>query len=72
MSFINIWKVAGELHNPKNITVGSDSPLAVLNAAFHWSPSLILMLLYPFLRSSLVKYFACESLSTRSAMSGKG
>ena len=34
------WKVAGELHSPKNITVGSKSPRFVENAAFHWSPSL--------------------------------
>jgi hypothetical protein len=29
------WKVAGELHSPKNITVGLKSPLLVLKAAFH-------------------------------------
>ena len=52
------WNVAGELHIPKNITVGSKSPQLVLNAAFHWSPSLILTLLYPHRTSSLVKYLA--------------
>ena len=35
MSSIIAWKVAGELHSPKNITVGSNSPLFVLKAAFH-------------------------------------
>ena len=72
MSFMNIWNVAGELHSPKNMTVGSKSPNGVLKAAFHWSPFLIRILLYPFRRSSLVKNFACWSLSIRSAISGSG
>jgi hypothetical protein len=29
------WKVAGELHMPKNMTVGTNKPLLVLKAAFH-------------------------------------
>ena len=45
-SFMNRWKVAGELHRPKNITVGLNSPLLVMKAAFHWSPSRMQMLLY--------------------------
>ncbi|KIJ48737.1 hypothetical protein M422DRAFT_162471, partial [Sphaerobolus stellatus SS14] len=45
MSFIIVWKVAGLLVSPKNITKGSNSPLLVLNAAFHSSPSLIRTLL---------------------------
>ena len=40
-SFMNRWKVAGEFESPKNITVGSNSPFGVMNAAFHSSPSLI-------------------------------
>ena len=47
MSSIIAWNVAGELHIPNNITVGSKSPLFILKATFHWSPSLILTLLYP-------------------------
>jgi hypothetical protein len=43
--FIIIWKVAGKFVNPKNMTVGSKSPLGVKKAAFHSSPGLILMLL---------------------------
>jgi len=43
--YIIAWNVAGELHIPKNITVGSKSPQLVVNAPFHWSPSLIRMLL---------------------------
>ena len=57
-SSIMAWNVAGELHISKNITVGSKSPHLVLKATFHWSPSLILMLLYPHRTSSLVKYLA--------------
>src|SRR5258708_40194105 len=53
--FIIIWKVAGELVSPKNITVGSKSPSGVRNAAFHSSPSLIRTLLYPHRMSNLVK-----------------
>src|SRR5258708_1342488 len=44
--FIIIWKVAGELVSPKNITVGSKSPSGVRNATFHSSPSLMRTLLY--------------------------
>src|SRR6266404_4900900 len=54
MVFIIIWKVAGEFVSLKNITVGSNSPSGVRKAAFHSSPSLILILLYPHLTSTLV------------------
>ena len=72
ISFIIVWKVAGELHKPKNITVGSNNPLFVLNATFHWSPSLIQMLLYPHCTSSLVKYIAPANLSVSSEIRGSG
>src|SRR6266481_4939975 len=55
MWFIVCWKVAGELVRPKNITCGSNNPFGVLNAAFHSSPFLIRMLLYPHRISNLVK-----------------
>src|SRR6266404_6107500 len=55
MVFIIIWKVVGEFVSPKNITVGSNKPSGVRNAAFHSSPSLILMLLYPHRTSTFVK-----------------
>jgi hypothetical protein len=45
IKFIMVWKVARELVSPKNITVGSNRPSLVMNAAFHSSPSLIRMLL---------------------------
>src|SRR6266436_528814 len=54
MVFIIIWKVAGELVRPKNITVGSNNPSGVRKAAFHLSPSLMRILLYPQWTSTLV------------------
>ncbi len=33
--FIMVWNVMGELVSPKNIMVGSYSPLFVVNTAFH-------------------------------------
>ncbi|PFH45535.1 hypothetical protein AMATHDRAFT_103860, partial [Amanita thiersii Skay4041] len=48
MSFIIVWNVTGEFFvSPKNMTRGSNNPLLVLKAAFHSSPSLIRILLYP-------------------------
>ena len=49
-----VWKLAGEFVSPKNITVGSNNPSGVRNDAFHSSPSLIWMLLYPHQMSSVV------------------
>lgn len=72
MSLMCAWKVAGEFVSPKNITVGSNNPLFVTNVAFHSSPSLIRMLLYPCHTSSLVNILAPWSRSTSSGMSGSG
>src|SRR5258708_37468786 len=47
MSFIIIWKVAGELHSPKNMTSGLKSPRFVEKAPFHSSPSFSQTLLKP-------------------------
>src|SRR6266481_6490667 len=55
MVFIIIWNVAGEFVRPKNMTVGSNSPSGVRKVAFHSSPSLIWMLLYPHRMSTFVK-----------------
>jgi len=66
------WKVAGELVSPKNITVGSKSPLLHMKAALYSSPSLILMLLKAHWISSLVKYLAVLTLLSTSEMSGNG
>jgi len=71
-SFIIAWKVAGEFVNPKYMTVGSYAPMCVINAAFHSSPSLILTLLYPYLKSNFINTFLFPTLSNISAMRGKG
>ena len=55
MWFVNAWKVVSELVRLKNITVGSYRPLLVLKAAFHLSPSVMWMLLYPHHMSILEK-----------------
>ena len=55
-SIIN-WNVTGEFVNPKNMTIGSNSPQFVQNAAFRLSPTLIQMLLYPHRMSSFVNIF---------------
>ena len=66
------WNVAGELVRPKNITFGSYSPYLVLNAALCWSPSLILMLLYPQRMLNFEKMFASLTCVISSGISGKG
>ena len=71
-SFIIIWKVARELVNLKYITVGSYAPICIVNAAFHLSPSLILTLLYPYLRSSFINTFLFPTPSSISIIRGKG
>ena len=69
---MNPWKVAGELVSPKNMTVGSNRPLLVWKAAFHLSPSLIRILLYPYYTLSLVKHVESLSLSISSGINGSG
>ena len=54
MVFIIIWNVARELVRPKDMTVGSNNPLWVRNAAFPSLPFLIQMLLYPQQMSTIV------------------
>src|SRR6267154_5815974 len=53
--FIMDWKVVGELVSPKNIMVGSYSPLLVVKAAFHSWPFFTRTALYPHQISNLVK-----------------
>ena len=62
----------GELDNLKNMTVGSNNPLEVMKAAFHWSPSLIRMLLYLDWMSNFVKSWASLTLLIRSDIKGRG
>src|SRR6266403_6415227 len=68
--FIIIWKVAGEFVSAKNITVGSNRPSGVRKAAFHLSPSLIRMLLYPHWTSTLVNNVHPRSRSITWGISG--
>ena len=70
MVFIIIWKVAGKFVSPKNMTVGSKSPSEVRKAAFHLSPGLMQMLLYPHQISNLVNREHPASLSTTDGISG--
>ena len=72
MWFINAWKVARELHRPKNITVDSNSPRGVTNTAFHLSSGLMRTLLYPHWISILVKINDPLSLSIRLEISSSG
>ena len=62
--------MAGELHNPKNITIGLNSPRGAMKTAFHLSSDLMRMLLYPHWMSILVKINDPLSLSIKSEMSG--
>ena len=43
--FIIVWNIAKEFISPKNITIGSNNPSGVMNAAFHSSLSFIYTLL---------------------------
>src|SRR6266550_9216762 len=69
-SFIIIWNVDGELHNPKSMMVGSYRPQFVIKAAFHSSPSFIRTLLYPHQRSNFEKYFTFRNFNNRSDTKG--
>ena len=70
MWFMSAWKVVGELHRSKNITVGLNSSKGMINAAFHLSSGLMRILLYPHQMSILVKIDNPLSLSIRSEISG--
>ena len=59
--FIMSLNVAGALHNPKNMTIGSNNPNSVMNAALCWLPSFIQILLYPVQTSNFVKIVAFVS-----------
>ena len=72
MEFIIVWNVAGELVSPKNMTVGLNRPLFVMNAAFHSSPSLMQTLLYPHQMSNFVYREHPLNLSMSSRIRGRG
>jgi len=67
-----LWKVAGALEKPKYMMVVSKRPCLVINTVFYSSPSLIQTLLYPHLKSILVKIEALLSDSIKSAILGIG
>jgi len=68
MSFIMLWKIADVLEKPKYITVVSKRPHLVINTIFHSSPSLMQILLYPYLKLILVKIEALLSDSIKLAI----
>ena len=72
MSFIMVWKVAGELHSLKNMMSGSKSPQFMEKAAFHSSPSFSRTLLKPQWRSKVVNHSASCSLVSMLETSGSG
>src|SRR5258705_426748 len=62
MSFIMVWKVAGELQSQKNMMSSSKSPQFVEKAAFHSSPSFRWTLLKPQQRSRVVNHSTSHNL----------
>jgi len=72
MLFIMLWKVASALEKPKYITVASKRPHLVINTVFYLFPSLMQTLLYPHLKSILIKIEALLSGSIKSAILGIG
>ena len=72
ISFIILWKVAGALENSKYIIVVSKRPCFVINTVFYSSSSLMQILLYPHLKSILVKIETLLSDSIKSAILGIG
>jgi len=72
MSFIMLWKVAGVLEKPKYMMVASKKSHLVINAVFYSFPSLMQTLLYPHLKSILVKIEALLSDSIKLAILGIG
>ena len=69
---IIIWNVVGELVSPKYMTMGSQMPKHVLNAAFHWSPSWRQMLLYPHRMSKVEKMNELARADMDSLIMGMG
>ena len=64
--------MAGELHIPKNMMLGLNSPSGVVKAVFQQSSGLLKTLLYPHHMLTLVKIDDPWSLSMRSEMRGRG
>ena len=69
---MNVWKVAGELHIPKNMMFGLNSSSGVVKAAFHRPSGLMRTLLYPYHMLNLVKINNPCNLSMRLEMRRRG
>ena len=69
---MNLWNVAGELDSPKNMTVGLNNPFYVMKVAFHWSSSLIKILLYLDQILNFVKMVASLTILMRLEIRGSG
>ena len=70
ITFIIVWKVAGELVSAKNITLGSYNPQFMMKAAFHSSPCLMRTLLYPHWMSNFENKAAPFTRLINSGISG--
>ena len=66
------WKRAGVLVKPNGITTYSQWPVGVLNAVFHWSPSLMRTRWYALRRSNFVKVVAPCRSSNAVIIRGRG
>src|SRR5258708_31736729 len=72
MLFIIIWKVAGELHSPKNMMSGSKSPQFMERATFHSFPSFCQTLLETPWRHKGVNHYQSPRLLDTSETNGSG
>ena len=70
--FIIIWNIARKFISPKNITVSSNNPFRVVNAAFYSFPSFIYILLYLYHNFNFVNTFLVPIFSTISKIRDKG
>jgi len=66
-----VWKVTREFVSPKYITIGLYAPMYIMNAVFYLLSSLILILLYLYLRLSFVNTFFFSTLSRISVIRDK-
>src|SRR6266542_2047294 len=70
--FINLWKVAGALHNLKSITLNGYCPLLVLNAVFSRCLFLTMTCQYAEDKFKLVIHLLPQNLLHVSLMLGSG
>jgi len=70
--FIIVWKVAGAMTSPKDMTLYSYCPYHVRKAVLCSSPFLIRIRSYPSFKLSFVNTFALATRSCSSSMTGRG